>query len=60
VMDLKEIARETAGHAEASIILDALQKSGGNVTHAAKALGISRATLQNKMKAYHLRSGPRK
>jgi transcriptional regulator with PAS, ATPase and Fis domain len=59
-MDLKEIARETAGHAESSIILDALARSGGNVTHAAKALGISRATLQNKMKAYNLRSGGKK
>ena len=37
------------------IALDALAKTGGNVTHAAKALGTSRATLQSKMKAYGLR-----
>ena len=35
---------------------DALSKTGGNVTRAAKALGVSRATLQNKMKAYGLRA----
>ncbi len=58
-MDLKEIARETSSHAESSIIQDALARCGGNVTHAAKALGISRATLQNKMKAYNLRGLPR-
>ena len=41
---------------ETRAILDALSKTGGNVTQAAKLLGISRATLQNKMKAYGLRS----
>ena len=35
---------------------DALAKNSGNVTRAAKALGVIRATLQNKMKAYGLRS----
>lgn len=37
------------------VITDALAASGGNVTRPAKALGVSRATLQNKMKAYGLR-----
>ncbi len=55
--DLKGIARESAGIVEKGAILDALSKSGGNVTRAAKALGISRATLQNRMKLYGLR-GP--
>jgi len=54
--DLKDIARESAGIAEKSIILGALAKTGGNVTHAARSLGISRATLQNKMKIYGLRA----
>ncbi len=53
--DLKDFARETTGHVEKSKILDALAQTNGNVTHAAKALGISRATLQNKMKLYGLR-----
>jgi len=53
--DLKGIARESSGIVEKRAILDALEKSGGNVTHAAKALGVSRATLQNKMKLYGLR-----
>jgi transcriptional regulator with PAS, ATPase and Fis domain len=53
---LKHIAREAAELVETRAILDALTKTGGNVTQAAKALGISRATLQNKMKAYGLRT----
>ena len=53
--DLKEIARESSEIFEKRAILDALAKTGGNVTQAAKTLGISRATLQNKMKAYDLR-----
>ena len=55
--DLKDIARESSGIAEKRAILDALSKTGENVTKAARLLGISRATLQNKMKAYGLR-GP--
>jgi transcriptional regulator with PAS, ATPase and Fis domain len=53
--DLREISRESAGIAEKRAILEALEKTGGNVTKAAKSLGISRATLQNKMKVYGLR-----
>lgn len=56
--DLKEMSRESSEIIEKRAILDALSKTGGNVTRAAKALGISRATLQNKMKAYGLR-GPK-
>ncbi len=54
--DLKGIARESSGIAEKMAILDALSKTGENVTKAARLLGISRATLQNKMKAYGLRT----
>ena len=54
--DLKEISRESSEMIEKKAILEALSKTGGNVTQAAKALGISRATLQNKMKMYGLRS----
>jgi len=53
--DLRGLARASTALVEKQTILDALSKTGGNVTHAAKALGISRATLQNKMKAYGLR-----
>ncbi|OGQ78593.1 MAG: hypothetical protein A3F90_05395 [Deltaproteobacteria bacterium RIFCSPLOWO2_12_FULL_60_19] len=56
--DLKGIARESSELIEKRAIVDALEKTAGNVTQAAKALGISRATLQNKMKAYGLR-GPK-
>jgi DNA-binding NtrC family response regulator len=52
---LKDLARESAEIIERRAILDALSVSGGNVTRAARALGISRATLQKRMKAYGLR-----
>jgi transcriptional regulator with PAS, ATPase and Fis domain len=52
---LKGLSRESAEIIEKRTILDALSKTGSNVTRAAKVLGISRATLQNKMKAYGLR-----
>ncbi|HZA52947.1 MAG TPA: sigma-54 dependent transcriptional regulator [Candidatus Udaeobacter sp.] len=54
--DLKEIARESSELIEKRAIVDALEKSGGNVTRTARSLGISRATLQNKMKAYRLKA----
>jgi transcriptional regulator with PAS, ATPase and Fis domain len=52
---LRGISRESAGLVEKQIIFEALSKSVGNVTRAAKHLGISRATLQTKMKLYGLR-----
>jgi DNA-binding NtrC family response regulator len=55
VKDLKSISRESTGIVEKKAILEALSREGGNVTRAAKSLGISRATLQNKMKLYGLR-----
>jgi transcriptional regulator with PAS, ATPase and Fis domain len=59
VMDLKEISRESAGIVEKRAILETLSKEWGNITRAAKSLGISRATLQNKMKLYGLRDPKR-
>jgi len=53
--DLKEIARGTTEMVERRAILEALEKGNWNVTRTAQALGISRAGLQNKMKAYGLR-----
>jgi DNA-binding NtrC family response regulator len=53
---LKGISRESTGLVEKRTIAEALKKTRGNVTHTAKALGISRATLQNKMKQYGLRN----
>jgi len=52
---LKGMARESAEAVERQAIVDALTRTGGNVTQAAKLLGISRATLQKRMKAYGLR-----
>lgn len=51
----KEIVKETTQKIERNLIVTALQKTHGNVTKAAKKLGISRKSLQNKMKNYELR-----
>ena len=40
---------------EARYISEVLRQQDGNVSHAAKALGLSRVMLQRKMKAYGLR-----
>ncbi|HYE98803.1 MAG TPA: helix-turn-helix domain-containing protein, partial [Planctomycetota bacterium] len=40
--------------AEKRAIREALKASGGNRTHAAKALGVSRRTLHNKLREYKL------
>ncbi len=53
--DLKGIAQGSIALVEKEAIRNALARLGGNVTRAARSLGISRATLQNKMKRYGLR-----
>jgi DNA-binding NtrC family response regulator len=52
---LKEIVRAETEKVERNLILAALKETGGNVTHAAKRLKISRKSLQNKMKELSLR-----
>lgn len=42
----------TLKEAEKRLILRALERSGGNQTKAAQALGISRGTLINRLKEY--------
>jgi len=49
---LKGAAQSAAETAEKTLIEKALREAGGNRTEAAKALGISRKTLFNKMKAF--------
>ena len=41
---------------ETQLILQALDETGGNITHAAKKLGISRRTLHRKIKELKLKS----
>ena len=55
--------RPTAGppglvEVERGLIADALAREGGNVTRAARALGISRDTLRYRMEKHGLRSEP--
>jgi len=52
--DLKEASRQAAGRVEIDMIVSALKKTGGNVTQAAKLLGLSRKGLQIKMREYDL------
>ncbi|MBI3270601.1 MAG: sigma-54-dependent Fis family transcriptional regulator [Planctomycetes bacterium] len=47
--------RSATEEAEKTAILRALEEAGGNRTHAARRLGVSRRTLQKKLKEYGLR-----
>ncbi len=52
---LKEAVREATLRLEREFIARALDQTGGNVTHTARLLKISRKSLQNKMKELGLR-----
>ncbi|MCA9669197.1 MAG: sigma-54-dependent Fis family transcriptional regulator [Myxococcales bacterium] len=52
---LKDVVRAETERVERQLILAALDETGGNVTHAARKLQISRKSLQNKMKELNLR-----
>jgi DNA-binding NtrC family response regulator len=52
---LKEAVREATLKLERQFIRRALDQTGGNVTHTARLLKISRKSLQNKMKELGLR-----
>tara|TARA_B110000037_G_C16788089_1_gene370238 strand:+ start:154 stop:492 length:339 start_codon:yes stop_codon:yes gene_type:complete len=54
-MGLKEYVRAHTTKLERARIQSVLETEGGNVTRAAKSLGISRKSLQTKMKDYGLR-----
>jgi len=47
---LKDVVRDAVAKIETELITRALRDSGGNVTHAADALGLSRKGLQLKLK----------
>ncbi len=52
---LKEAVREATAKVERELIVAALARTGGNVTHTARLLRISRKSLQMKMKELGLR-----
>ena len=52
---LKEVVRAETERVERQMIIAALDETGGNVTHAARRLKISRKSLQTKMKEQGLR-----
>jgi DNA-binding NtrC family response regulator len=52
---LKEAVREATSRVERDLIVRALSQTGGNVTHTARLLKISRKSLQTKMKELGLR-----
>ncbi len=58
-MGLKEYVRIYTAQLERARIQRVLEKSDGNVTHASRKLGISRKSLQMKMKEYGLRDDQR-
>jgi DNA-binding NtrC family response regulator len=49
---------EFLGLAERAILAEALRRTGGNRTHAARLLGIPRPTLQAKIQKHHLLDNP--
>ncbi len=55
VTRLKEAVKLTTRRIEQEMIERALAETGGNVTHTARQLGISRKSLQTKMKEFGLR-----
>jgi two-component system response regulator AtoC len=52
--DLRSVARTAAQRAERARIQQALHNAGGNRVKAAKLLGISRASLYNKLRDYEM------
>ncbi len=50
--DVRDFMGHTVAGVERALILDTLQRCGGNRTHAAKILGISIRTLRNKLHSY--------
>jgi DNA-binding NtrC family response regulator len=56
-LDLKEAVRAGSRLVEEALITEALEQTQGNVTRSARLLGISRRSLQSKMKELGLRSG---
>ncbi|MGF1464637.1 MAG: sigma-54-dependent transcriptional regulator [Sandaracinaceae bacterium] len=52
---LKEAVRQVTSQVERELIVRALRQTGGNVTHTARLLKISRKSLQTKMKELGLR-----
>ena len=52
---LKDIVRAETERVERDLIIQALDETAGNVTQAAKRLGISRKSMQMKMKEFGLR-----
>jgi len=56
-MPLKAYVRVHTAKLERARISKALEAEGSNVTRAARRLGISRKSLQTKMKEYGLRDG---
>jgi len=55
--DLKEAVRAGSRMVEEALIREALAQTQGNVTRSARLLGISRRSLQSKMKELGLRGG---
>lgn len=49
---LKDSVEMSGARLERALIVEALEKTGGNRTHAARLLRISRKTLQNKLKVH--------
>ena len=53
---MKEVVDETVKMVERQAIEEALRREDGSATRAARALGLSRATFYNKLKALGIKT----
>ncbi len=53
----REIMQQETERIESQLVISALKETNGNVTRAAKKMGLSRKGLQLKMKRYGIKSG---
>ncbi|HNZ64234.1 MAG TPA: sigma-54 dependent transcriptional regulator [Smithella sp.] len=58
-MPFKAYVRDQVENVERQVIIKCLEESGGNITQAAKKMGLSRKGLQLKMIKYNLRKEPK-
>lgn len=58
-MPFKTYVRDQIENVERQVIIKCLEESGGNITQAAKKMGLSRKGLQLKMIKYNLRKEPK-
>ena len=55
---IARIGQESLDDVKRKRLIDALNRTGGNQSKAARLLGISRTSVWNQIKKYHIQVGP--